>query len=104
MTVTSRVDSIRHVFGAVVTIAFVFVGGCATASQSTEPEATTPEVRSTVETGDDDEAAPQPSVDQPSEEALASSPCGNPDWAQLPPDSEIDGDPETKDDSNDEPE
>jgi hypothetical protein len=69
--------------------------GCATTPQTTQTKATTPDARPSVSTDTDQAPPPQPSVDEPTPEELASSPCGNPNWAQLPPDSEVDGD--TKD-------
>ncbi len=55
----------------------VALSGCAT-----EPEREQRELRK----ADNDEQARQ--VEPPPPEELAKSPCGNPDWAQLPPGAE----------------
>ena len=85
----------RYLVSLGLVAGMVGLGSCATAPQTTQQKATTPDARTSVSTDTDQAPPPQPSVDEPTPEELASSPCGNPNWAQLPPDSEIDGD--TKD-------
>jgi hypothetical protein len=82
----------RLTVGLAVVVSAGLTAACATSSQPTRTKATTPEVRSSVSTEGESEPAPKPSVEKPTPEELAASPCGNPDWAQLPPDSEINGD------------
>lgn len=81
----------RVAVGLALVVSAGLTTGCATSSHTTQKKATTPEVRSSVSTEGETEPAPRPSVEEPTPEELAASPCGNPDWAQLPPDSEIDG-------------
>lgn len=89
----------RLAVGLALVVSAGLTAACATSSQPTRTKATTPEVRSSVSTAGETEPAPKPSVEKPTPEELAASPCGNPDWAQLPPDSEIDGDQKEESDS-----
>lgn len=77
---------------AVLVLFAVSATGC-----SSQPERPDDEIEAA-----DRAAEQEPEVEEPSDEELADSPCGNPDWAQLPPGAEDtpEGEPEPSDEES----